>query len=73
MISIQHDGVVDGDDQHSDSDGEVDGEDDQHNGEVDGEDQHDDVDVAPVRCRGPCTWVTGYQLPPTFAKETIEN
>ena len=36
---------------------------------MDGEDENDDDVDAPGRCRGPCMWVTGYQLPLTFAVE----
>ena len=33
------------------------------------DDDHGDI---PERCRGPCMWVTGSQLPPAFAVESKE-
>ena len=38
-------------------------------GEVVGGDVDDDNGNTPGRCRGPCMWVTGFQLPLTFAVE----
>ena len=50
----------------------MDGEDDGGDGDVDreyGGEVDDDNGNTPERCRGPCMWVTGFQLPPTFAVE----
>ena len=58
-----------GEDQHDVGGVEVD-DDDQYDreGEVDGEDEDEQVREAPGQCRGPCRWVTGCQLPLTFAE-----
>ena len=47
----------------------MDGEDDGVGEAVGGEVDDDNGSKTPERCRGPCMWVTGFQLPPTFAVE----